>query len=112
MMVALMLRFVRMPVSVRMIVGRGSSAVHQRVGVAAVHQHARLASGDAAAVRDLKDQLGAQAESGGGLLQQIGRDAGVNQRAQQHVSADAGKTFEIANAHVFSLMQREAICCR
>jgi hypothetical protein len=33
------------------------------------------------------------------LLEEFGRDAGVEQGAEEHVTAEAGKAFEIANTH-------------
>ena len=35
----------------------------------------------------------------GGLCQGIERDACIDQRAQQHIAANAGKTLEVANTH-------------
>lgn len=54
-------------------------------------QHIHLGGADAAAVhlRDLEP--GAETERGRGFLKQRRRYAGIEQGAQQHVAADAGK---------------------
>jgi hypothetical protein len=69
------------------------------VGVMAADEYAGLARGDAAAVYGIKDKGCAEVERRGGLLKQCRRDAGVDQGAEQHVSAEAGEAFEITNAH-------------
>ena len=70
-----------------------------RVGFVAIDQHASLARADAAAIYGIKGEGCAEVERGGGLLEERGRDAGVDQGAEEHVSAEAGEAFEIANAH-------------
>jgi hypothetical protein len=71
----------------------------RRVGVVAIHQHARFSRADAASVYGIKDECCAEAEGRGGLLEERGRDASVDQGAEEHVSTEPGEAFEIANAH-------------
>ena len=44
-------------------------------------------------------RLGADVQAGDGLLEQLERNSGVEQSAEEHVAADAGETIEIGNAH-------------
>ena len=69
------------------------------VGVVTIHQHTSLTRGDAAAIHGLKDQGRSQVECRGGLLEERRRDADVDESAEQHVAAEAGKAFEIADTH-------------
>jgi hypothetical protein len=78
-------------VTVRMIV--------RHVGLVAIHQHAHFSRADAASVNGIKDESRAEAEGRGGLLEERGRDASVDEGAEQHVSTEPGEAFEIANAH-------------
>jgi hypothetical protein len=73
------------------------------VGVMAIDQHAGLARGDAAAIGGFEAQCGAEAERGGGLFKECRRDSGFDQRSEEHVTTDAGKTFQISNPHIVSL---------
>jgi hypothetical protein len=70
-----------------------------RIGFAAVDQHMGFARADATAVYRIKGEGCAEVERGGGLLEQFGSDAGGDQGAEEHITAEAGKAFEIANAH-------------
>ncbi len=70
-----------------------------RVGVLAADQHASFARGDAAAVDGIKDERCAKVECCGGLLKKRRRDTGVDESAEEHVTAEAGKAFEIADTH-------------
>jgi hypothetical protein len=80
-----------------------------RVGILAADKDAGLAGGDATAVCGLEDEGCAEIERCSGLLEERGRDAGVDKGAEQHVSTEAGEAFEIANAHGCShLMQMAA----
>jgi hypothetical protein len=79
----------------------------RRVGFMAVDEHAGLARADAAAIDGFKDQGCAQVERRRRLLEQRGRDTGADEGAEQHVPAQAGEAFEIADTHgCFHLMQR------
>jgi hypothetical protein len=71
----------------------------RRVDVVAIHEHARFSRADAASVNGIKDEGRAEAEGRGGLLEERGRDASVDEGAEQHVSTEPGEAFEIANAH-------------
>jgi hypothetical protein len=70
-----------------------------RIRVLSIHQHAGFLRRDAAAIYGLEDKGCAEVERGGGLLQEFRRGAGADERAQEHVSAETGKAFEMANAH-------------
>src|SRR5260370_18533140 len=65
----------------------------------AVDDHINFRRTDAAAIytRDLEPR--SDVERSDGFLQQPERASGVQQRAQKHVAADAGKTIEVGNAH-------------
>jgi hypothetical protein len=71
----------------------------RRVRVVAIHQHARFARADAASIYGIEDECSAEAEGRGGLLEERGRDASIDEGTEQHVSTEAGEAFEIANAH-------------
>jgi hypothetical protein len=86
-----MLMVVIMLVRVGMFVGR--------VGLLAVDHYTDLAGADAAPVYGIEAKGCAEVERSGGLLEEFGSDASVDQGAEEHVSADAGKAFEIANTH-------------
>jgi hypothetical protein len=58
-----------------------------------------LARADATAVYGVEDKGCAEVEKGGGLLQERGRDASVDEGAEQHVSTEPGEAFKITNAH-------------
>src|ERR1700733_9940662 len=70
-----------------------------RVGIIAADQHARFSRADAATIYGIEDEGRAEIEGRGGLLEERGRDAGVDQGAEQHVSTEPGEAFEIANTH-------------
>jgi hypothetical protein len=70
-----------------------------RVGIVTIDQHAGFARADAAAIYRIEDEGRGEIEGRGRLLQERGRDAGVDQGAEQHVSAKAGEAFEIADTH-------------
>ena len=70
-----------------------------RVGIIAADQHARFSRADAAAICGIEDEVCAEIEGRGGLLEERGRDASVDQGTEEHVTAEPGKAFEIANTH-------------
>jgi hypothetical protein len=70
-------------------------------GELSVFEDVDLGGADAAAVHVMNVQLGSYVEGFGGLLQKFGGDSGVEERSQEHVSADAGKAFEISDTHRF-----------
>jgi hypothetical protein len=67
--------------------------------VVAGRNHIHFCAGQAAAHHLALVQVSAHAELGTGFLKDGTGDAGVNQSAQQHVAAYAGKTFKISNTH-------------
>jgi hypothetical protein len=75
----------------------------RRVGVLSADENAGLTGCNAAAIDGFKGERRAQPQGRGGLFEQRGGDTRIDQGAEQHVSADAGKTFEIANTHGCSL---------
>lgn len=56
-------------------------------------------AGDAAAVDGVDAKGGSQAEGGGGVAEDGGVDAGVEECAEEHVTADAGKAIEVRDSH-------------
>jgi hypothetical protein len=81
-----------MLVGVRMAVGLGRFPVFQDVD---------FDGPDAAAVHVMDVKLGSDVEGLRGLLQKFGGNSGVDQGSEEHVSADAGKAFEISDTHGF-----------
>ena len=65
----------------------------------AIDEHVYLDGADAAAVDGVNLKLSTDGEGRGGLPQQVRRDAGIEERAEQHVAADAGKAFEVSDSH-------------
>ncbi len=65
----------------------------------AVDHHVEFGCRDAAAANARMLQIGSDVEPGDGLLEELERNSGIEQRAQKHVAADSGETFEIGNAH-------------
>ncbi len=88
---------VRMRVIVMMMIV--VAMIVRRVGFVAVDQHMGFARADAAAIYGIEREGCAEIERRGGLLEERGGDASIDQGAEQHVSADAGEAFEIADAH-------------
>ena len=70
-----------------------------RVGILAIDENTGFARCDAASIYGIEDEGCAEMEGRGGLLEESGGDAGVDQGAQEHVSAEASEAFEITNAH-------------
>ena len=99
-MVVFMLVAVIMIVRVRMVVPVIVMIVRGFGGLA-VFEYVDLGGADAAAVYVVNVQLGPYVEGFGGLLQKAGGDSGIEERSQEHVSADAGKAFEISDTHGF-----------
>lgn len=58
-----------------------------------------LGAGDAAALNLACFQTRADAKRRSGLLQDFERYTGIDQGAEEHVAADAGKAVQIGNAH-------------
>src|ERR1700743_1355360 len=44
-------------------------------------------------------QLRAHAKRRDGLFQQLGRNSGIDQGAEKHIAADAGKAFKVCDSH-------------
>ena len=69
------------------------------LGEMAVFEDVDLGCGDAAAI-DLFDlQRCADVECGGGLLEDFEWDAGVDERAEEHVACDSGEAVDKCDAH-------------
>jgi hypothetical protein len=83
---------------VRMDMMRGLGGLTRAVGFAVNHD-INFGGGYATTIdaRDL--QLGTEVERLHGLAEQVGRDAGVDERAEEHVSADARETLNVSNTH-------------
>jgi hypothetical protein len=56
-------------------------------------------AGDAAADYFARFEARADVEGGGGLFEKGNGDAGVDERAEEHVATDAGEAVEIADTH-------------
>ena len=65
----------------------------------AVYHDVELGCRDAAAIDARVLQVGPDVESGDGLLEELERNSGVEQRAQKHVAADSREAFEVGNSH-------------
>jgi hypothetical protein len=63
-------------------------------------EHVNLRCTDAAAIDGRESERGSDVQGLRGLFQQRARDARIDQRAEHHVSADAGETFKITDTHV------------
>ena len=61
--------------------------------------HVHFDCGDAASHHFAHFKTGAYVQRDGGLREGVEGNAGVNQCAEQHVAANAGKTFQISNTH-------------
>ena len=61
--------------------------------------HVNFGSCDAAAAHFAHLKARTYIQCGGRLLKQAERNACIHKGAKQHVAADAGKTFQISNAH-------------
>jgi hypothetical protein len=63
-------------------------------------------AGDSAAVYSFDLEGGAEVERGGGVVEDGGVDAGVEDGSEEHVAADAGEAVEVGDAHGASLLSR------
>lgn len=91
---------VRMPLmGVRVFrIGRGQ--IKRRTVMRTIRRNdIHFGGGNSAAHHLAYFKTSAHLESGCGLLKQGKRNACVDQRAEQHVPADTGKAFQIANSH-------------
>jgi hypothetical protein len=95
MFVIVQVRMIMMIVRIGMTVGG--------IGFLSIDEYTSFARGDAAAVDGIKDERCAEVECRGGLIKKRWRDTGVNESAEQHVTAEAGKAFEIADTHGYFL---------
>ena len=55
--------------------------------------------GDAAAIGLFDLEGGSEMEGGNGVVEDLGGESGVEESAEKHVSADAGKAIEVGDAH-------------
>lgn len=58
-----------------------------------------LGTADATAINPFDPQLCPQTMRGSCVLQHLGWNTGVDQRSEQHVARDSGKTIDVGNAH-------------
>ena len=70
----------------------------------AIHQHIDLGRGDAAAIHLRNFEASSDVEGSDRFFQQLRRHSGIDQGAQKHVAAHAGKTIEIGNSHEEQLL--------
>jgi hypothetical protein len=88
-------------VSVRMILMVVVVRMTGSFGELSVFEDVDLGGANAAAVHVVDVQFSSYIESFGSSLQEFGGDSGIDERSQEHVSADAGKAFEISDTHRF-----------
>ena len=80
------------------------SRIRDCFGANSIDQHFNPGGGDAAAIHTSGAQFGADIQSRNRALQKLKRNAGMDERAQQHVAADSGKALKVGYAH--ELMKR------
>jgi hypothetical protein len=44
-------------------------------------------------------KLGAEVQGPHGLTEEVGGDAGIDESAEKHISADAGEAFDVGDTH-------------
>ena len=91
MFVIVQVRMIMMIVRIGMTVGG--------IGFLSIDEYTSFARGDVAAVDGIKDERCAKIECCSGLLEKRRRNTGIDESAEKHVSAEAGKAFEIADTH-------------
>lgn len=93
-----MLVFVGRAVVMRVDVMRRLRVFPRSVGLAVDH-HIDLCRCNAAAVdaRDL--QLGSEVQRADGFAQQVGGNAGIDESAEKHISADTREAFDVGDTH-------------
>ena len=69
------------------------------VGEVVAFEDMDFAGGDAAAVYFLDFEGGVEVEGGGGLVEDLGVDSGVDEGSEEHVATDAGEAVEVGDAH-------------
>ena len=113
-----MLMFVRMrQIAVRMLVRMAlmrvlMSRLRMRVRQVVALQDVDLGACNPAAVHPFDPQACPQAQRGGRVLQHLFGNPGIDQRSQQHVARDPGKTVNVRNAHKISLLELYRVCVR
>ena len=80
-------------VGVRFAVGMGG------FGQLAVFEDLDFGAGDAAAVDFFDFEGRAQVEGGGGVVEDLRVEAGVEEGSEEHVTTDAGEAVEVCDAH-------------
>ena len=103
-----------MVVSVRVVVGVRVMSFGRGVflgGLGSV-EDVDAGRGDAAAVDFFDLEGGTEIEGGDGVVEDLGGESGVEESAEEHVSADAGKAVEIGDAHgvIVSCADEAAVC--
>ena len=63
------------------------------------YYHVNLGSRDPASVHTRNFQPRTNIQCGDGVLEKLRRHSRIQQRAQKHVTADAGEAIKISNAH-------------
>src|SRR3569832_1574784 len=77
---------------------RGLRIFPRTVGLP-IDDYIDLRGGDPAAVYARDVQLGPKIQRAHGLAQQVGGHSRVDESAEIHISADAGETLDVRNAH-------------
>ena len=58
-----------------------------------------LGAGDAAAVYFFDLERGVEVQGGGGVVEDLRVDSGVDEGSEEHVATDAGEAVEVGDAH-------------
>ena len=64
-----------------------------------IHEDVDLGAGDAASVDLLHLQACAEVECGGGVVEHLRRDSGIDQGPEEHIARDPGEAVKISNTH-------------
>ncbi len=80
-------------------VGVGEVVDVRVFGQLAVFEDVDFGAGDAAAVDFFDFEGGAEVEGGGGVVEDLRVEAGVEEGSEEHVATDAGEAVEVGDAH-------------
>jgi hypothetical protein len=72
---------------------------YRLVGEVTIHEDVDLGAGDAASVDLLHLQACAEVECGGGVVEHLRRDSGIDQGPEEHIARDPGEAVKISNTH-------------
>ncbi len=82
-------------------------------GGTAVFEHDDAGCGDSAAVDLFNLEGGVEIKGGGGFVQDVGTEAGIEESGEKHIAADSGEAVEVGNPHGgYCFMARTGWCER